>query len=115
MDIRNYPDYYLGPEFQNDNSIFRIIAETLALSRSQGVDDAFKSELLFLMTEFTSTFRLMRHVQSKRSIYTASASDNHALEDDSNEFREKCFLVDNVKEQLSTFVDYCADRVEKLY
>lgn len=97
-------EYYLN-EYKEDSSLPKRIAELFAIADTQGLAGTLDTELFLIVAKFVAAFEL-RHRMAVRCAETADVDAQAKI---AAEFAEKCSLAEDVREQLTTFVQHLAD------
>ena len=103
---------YGSPNYDLNKLINNVDGKIISVKKDIETNEVGKQELILVVSKGNISKEIPVSVEIKDSVAPKIVVKEETVVVDQG---DSIYLVDNVKEQLSTFVDYCADRVEKLY
>ena len=105
-------DYFLGPEFQNDSSMLRPLADALVQSQDTCGLNVAEAHFFLLFTKYAGTLKLLASVMEKIPAAPGNSGHKYTREELAARFREICTLQEDVAELTAEFVNHCACMID---
>ena len=105
--------YFLSPEYAKDSSTPGLIADLLTLASDNGLYNVVGIELGQLLDKYRGLVQLFANVSGQFSS-APGAVDKNVRQDAAARFRRSAkVLSDEIDEQVSTFINYLSDLIER--